>query len=238
MLTSLAKHYGFDVNKPYEDLDPEHKAILLHGSGGEELEFAYINDRGSVFKRRHAFEGILPNIERRYRDTESSSVREELSKYVSTAPCHSCGGTRLCADARSVYVDGKTLPSITQLPVGEAHAYFEALEMEGRQGEIADKILKELRARYRFLVDVGLNYLTLNRSAETLSGGEAQRIRWPRKSVQVLSVSCTSSMSRRLAFISVIMSAYFAPSLTFAILVIRFWSWTRRRCDSHGRSCD
>ncbi|MEC8438777.1 MAG: excinuclease ABC subunit UvrA, partial [Pseudomonadota bacterium] len=154
-----------------------HKAILLHGSGGEELEFAYINDRGSVFKRRHAFEGILPNMERRYRDTESSGVREELSKYVSTAPCHSCGGTRLCADARSVYVDGKTLPSITQLPVGEAHAYFEALEMEGRQGEIADKILKELRARYRFLVDVGLNYLTLNRSAETLSGGEAQRIR-------------------------------------------------------------
>ncbi|MEK9934707.1 MAG: excinuclease ABC subunit UvrA, partial [Luminiphilus sp.] len=133
--------------------------------------------RGSVFKRRHAFEGILPNMERRYRDTESSGVREELSKYVSTAPCHSCGGTRLCADARSVYVDGKTLPSITQLPVGEAHAYFEALEMEGRQGEIADKILKELRARYRFLVDVGLNYLTLNRSAETLSGGEAQRIR-------------------------------------------------------------
>jgi excinuclease ABC subunit A len=114
-------------------------------------------------------------MERRYRDTESSGVREELSKYVSTAPCHSCGGTRLCADARSVYVDGRTLPSITQLPVGEAHAYFEALEMEGRQGEIADKILKELRARYRFLVDVGLNYLSLNRSAETLSGGEAQR---------------------------------------------------------------
>jgi excinuclease ABC subunit A len=141
------------------------------------LEFAYINDRGSVFKRRHAFEGILPNMERRYRDTESSGVREELSKYVSTAPCHSCGGTRLCADARSVYVDGRTLPSITQLPVGEAHAYFEALEMEGRQGEIADKILKELRARYQFLVDVGLNYLSLNRSAETLSGGEAQRIR-------------------------------------------------------------
>ena len=130
-----------------------------------------------MFKRRHAFEGILANMERRYRDTESSGVREELSKYVSTAPCHSCGGTRLCADARSVYVDGRTLPSITQLPVGEAHAYFEALEIEGRQGEIADKILKELRARYQFLVDVGLNYLSLNRSAETLSGGEAQRIR-------------------------------------------------------------
>jgi excinuclease ABC subunit A len=177
LLTSLAEHYGFDIDKPYEELDPEHRDILLHGSQGEELEFAYINDRGSVFKRRHAFEGILPNMERRYRDTESSGVREELSKYVSTAACNACQGTRLCADARSVFVDERTLPSITELPVGEAYAYFEALEMEGRQGEIADKILKELRARYQFLVDVGLNYLTLNRSAETLSGGEAQRIR-------------------------------------------------------------
>ena len=176
-MTSLAKHYGFDIDQPYEALAPEHRDILLHGSRGEELEFAYINDRGSVFKRRHAFEGILPNMERRYRDTESSGVREELSKYVSTASCKACHGTRLCADARSVFVDERTLPSITELPVGEAYAYFEALEMEGRQGEIADKILKELRARYQFLVDVGLNYLTLNRSAETLSGGEAQRIR-------------------------------------------------------------
>jgi excinuclease ABC subunit A len=177
LLTSLAQHFDFDIDTPFEALSADHKAILLHGSQGEELEFAYINDRGSVFKRRHAFEGILPNMERRYRDTESSGVREELSKYVSTAPCNSCQGTRLCADARNVYVDGRTLPSITELPVGDAHAYFEALEMEGREGEIADKILKELRARYRFLVDVGLNYLTLNRSAETLSGGEAQRIR-------------------------------------------------------------
>jgi len=177
LLTSLAKHFYFYIDSPFEALSAEHKAILLHGSQGEELEFAYINDRGSVFKRRHAFEGVLPNMERRYRDTESSGVREELSKYVSTAPCNSCQGTRLCADARNVYVDGRTLPSITELPVGDAHAYFEALEMAGREGEIADKILKELRARYRFLVDVGLNYLTLNRSAETLSGGEAQRIR-------------------------------------------------------------
>ena len=177
LLTSLAKHFDFDIDTPFEALSADHKAILLHGSQGEELEFAYINDRGSVFKRRHAFEGILPNMERRYRDTESSGVREELSKYVSTAPCNSCQGTRLCADARNVYVDGRTLPSITELPGGDAHAYFETLEMEGREGEIADKILKELRARYRFLVDVGLNYLTLNRSAETLSGGEAQRIR-------------------------------------------------------------
>ncbi|MAW32738.1 MAG: excinuclease ABC subunit A, partial [Alteromonadaceae bacterium] len=177
LLTSLATHYGFDIDKPFDELAEEHKSILLHGSGDEEIEFAYINDRGSVFKRRHTFEGILPNMERRYLDTESSGVRDELSKYVSTAPCHICSGTRLCVDARSVYVDERTLPSITDMPVGDAYDYFEALQMEGRKGEIADKILKELRARYRFLVDVGLNYLTLNRSAETLSGGEAQRIR-------------------------------------------------------------
>ena len=116
-------------------------------------------------------------MDRRYRETESSSVRDELAKYVSTAACKACHGTRLCEDARSVYVDGRTLPSITSLPVGDAQAYFDALDLTGRQGEIADKILKELRARYRFLVDVGLNYLSLDRSAETLSGGEAQRIR-------------------------------------------------------------
>jgi excinuclease ABC subunit A len=124
LLTSLAEHYGFDIDKPYEALAPEHRDILLHGSQGEELEFAYINDRGSVFKRRHAFEGILPNMERRYRDTESSGVREELSKYVSTAACNACQGTRLCADARSVFVDERTLPSITELPVGEAVRVF------------------------------------------------------------------------------------------------------------------
>ena len=177
LLRSLASHYGFDMDEPFNDLSPKHRDIILHGSGGEEIEFSYINDRGTVFKRVHVFEGVIPNMERRYRETESSSVRDELAKYVSTAACKACEGTRLCADARSVYVDDRTLPSITALPVGEAQAYFDTLELPGRQGEIADKILKELRARYRFLVDVGLNYLTLNRSAETLSGGEAQRIR-------------------------------------------------------------
>ncbi len=177
VLTSLADHYGFDIDKPFEKLAKKHRDIILHGNDGEEIEFAYINDRGTVFKRRHAFEGILPNFERRYRETESQGVREELAKYVSTAPCHSCGGTRLCEDARNVFVDDRTLPQITHLPVGDAFDYFEQLVLEGRAGEIADKILKELRARYRFLVDVGLNYLTLDRSAETLSGGEAQRIR-------------------------------------------------------------
>ncbi|WP_435214319.1 excinuclease ABC subunit UvrA [Luminiphilus sp. nBUS_16] len=177
ILTSLADHYGFDIEKPFDALSKKQRELILFGNDGEEIEFAYINDRGTVFKRRHAFEGILPNFERRYRETESQSVREELSKYVSTAPCQQCQGTRLCRDARNVFVDEQTLPEITNLPVGEAFDYFEQLALPGRAGEIADKILKELRARYRFLVDVGLNYLTLNRSAETLSGGEAQRIR-------------------------------------------------------------
>ena len=177
LLRSLSKHYGFDMDKPFDKLSQKHRDIILYGSDGEEIEFSYVNDRGTVFKRRHVFEGVIPNMDRRYRETESSSVRDELAKYVSTAACKTCEGTRLCEDARSVYVDGRTLPSITAMPVGDAEAYFNALELTGRQGEIADKILKELRARYRFLVDVGLNYLTLDRSAETLSGGEAQRIR-------------------------------------------------------------
>ena len=177
LLRSLSKHYDFDMDKPFDKLSQKHRDIILYGSDGEEIEFSYVNDRGTVFKRRHVFEGVIPNMDRRYRETESSSVRDELAKYVSTAACKTCEGTRLCEDARSVFVDGRTLPSITSMPVGDAEAYFNALEITGRQGEIADKILKELRARYRFLVDVGLNYLTLNRSAETLSGGEAQRIR-------------------------------------------------------------
>ena len=177
LLRSLSQHFGFDMDKPFDKLSQKHRDIILHGSGSEEIEFSYVNDRGTVFKRRHVFEGVIPNMDRRYRETESSSVRDELAKYVSTAACKACEGTRLCEDARNVYIDGRTLPSITSMPVGDAEAYFNALELSGRQGEIADKILKELRARYRFLVDVGLNYLTLNRSAETLSGGEAQRIR-------------------------------------------------------------
>jgi len=177
MLKSLAEHYGFDIDAPFSELSKKHRQIVLHGSGNQEIAFSYINDRGDIFRRTHTFEGILPNLERRYRETESQSVREDLSKFISTQVCPDCEGTRLQPHARHVYVDGRSLPGITALPVGEAATYFGQLQLEGRRGEIADKILKELRARYRFLVDVGLNYLTLNRSAETLSGGEAQRIR-------------------------------------------------------------
>jgi len=177
MLTSLAEHYGFDIDAPFEELNKKHRQTILHGSGKQEIIFSYINDRGDVFKRSHPFEGIIPNMERRYRDTDSQSVREDLAKFLASQPCPDCSGTRLRRDARHVFVDERTLPSITEMAVGEAEVYFEQLQLQGRRGEIADKILKELRARYRFLVDVGLNYLTLNRSAETLSGGEAQRIR-------------------------------------------------------------
>jgi excinuclease ABC subunit A len=177
MLNSLAEHYGFDIDTPFNQLSKKYRQIILHGSGKQEIAFSYINDRGDVFKRTHVFEGILPNMERRYRDTESQSVREDLSKFLATQPCPDCDGTRLRRDARHVFIDGHDLPGITAMPVGDAEVYFNQLTLEGRQGEIANKILKELRARYRFLVDVGLNYLSLNRSAETLSGGEAQRIR-------------------------------------------------------------
>ena len=177
MLSSLADHFGFDIETPFSRLSKKHQQAILHGSGKQEVAFAYVNDRGDVIKRTHPFEGIIPNMERRYRDTDSQSVREDLARFLSTHPCPDCEGTRLRRDARHVFVDERTLPSITAMPVGEAELYFEQLQLGGRKGEIANKILKELRARYRFLVDVGLNYLTLNRSAETLSGGEAQRIR-------------------------------------------------------------
>ncbi|WNO09741.1 excinuclease ABC subunit UvrA [Teredinibacter sp. KSP-S5-2] len=177
MLTSLAEHYGFDIEKPWNKLAKKYRNIILYGSAEEVIDFTYENDRGDTFHRTHAFEGVIPNLERRYRDTDSSSVREELAKLLSTMRCPDCGGARLNKDARNVFVDNKTLPEITELPVGDAHQYFLQLEFSGSKQEIADKILKELRDRFRFLVDVGLNYLTLNRSAETLSGGEAQRIR-------------------------------------------------------------
>lgn len=177
MLTSLANHYGFDIDTPFQKLKKKYREIILHGSGQDEISFSYINDRGDVFKRTHRFEGIIPNMERRYRDTESQSVHDELNKFLSVQNCADCDGTRLKKDARHVFVNDLNLPEITSMSVGEGLDYFSKLKLEGRKGKIAEKILKELQARYRFLFDVGLNYLTLNRSAETLSGGEAQRIR-------------------------------------------------------------
>ncbi|MGB0669555.1 MAG: excinuclease ABC subunit UvrA, partial [Porticoccaceae bacterium] len=177
MLTSLAEHYDFDIEQPWEQLSPIHQQKILFGSADEEITFNYVNDRGTVFRRQHSFEGVINNMERRYRETESTSVREELTKYMATSNCPECSGTRLRKSARNVFIDNRRLEDIVCLPVGECSEYFENLNLPGRQGEIAEKIIKEIRERFNFLVDVGLNYLSLNRSADTLSGGEAQRIR-------------------------------------------------------------
>lgn len=177
MLGSLAQHYGFSLEEPFDELGAEHQKVVLYGSGRENVDFRYLNDRGDIVKRSHPFEGILPNIERRYRETESATVREELAKFLSTQPCPDCHGTRLRREARHVWVGDRTLPAITAMPVGEACEYAAGLSLTGRRGEIAAKILKEIRDRLQFLVNVGLDYLTLDRSADTLSGGEAQRIR-------------------------------------------------------------
>lgn len=177
MLNSLAQHYEFDVDTPWNKLREKDRKVILQGSGRNEIDFSYINDRGDTHQRRHSFEGVLPNMNRRYKDTESNAVREELAKYLSSQHCPECDGTRLRRDARNVFIDDKTLPELTALPVGESFEYFSQLTFKGAKAEIADKILKELQDRFRFLVDVGLNYLSLNRSADTLSGGEAQRIR-------------------------------------------------------------
>jgi len=176
-LQAVGQHYGFDLDTPFEQLSEAHRNIVLHGSGNENVDFYYRNDRGERVKKAHPFEGVINNLERRYRETESESVREDLARYLNMHACPSCHGSRLRADARHVYVDGRTLPELVRLPIGQAHQYFEQLQLTGKQGEIADKILKEIRERLSFLVNVGLDYLSLDRSAETLSGGEAQRIR-------------------------------------------------------------
>ncbi len=177
MLVSLADHYGFSVDTPWKKLKARYRAAVLSGSGEDVIEFSYVNERGSIYQRSHTFEGVLPNMERRYRDTESNMVREELAKFLSTQSCPDCEGTRLRTEARNVFIDNRTLPELVDLPVATAYDYFQQLKFSGRKAGIADKVLKELRDRFRFLVDVGLNYLTLSRSADTLSGGEAQRIR-------------------------------------------------------------
>ncbi|HAS6190068.1 TPA: excinuclease ABC subunit UvrA [Vibrio vulnificus] len=177
MLTSLAEHYDFDLHAPFNSLSKRIQEVILKGSGRTEIEFKYINDRGDIRLKRHPFEGILNTLERRYRDTESNSVREELVKYISTKPCTSCGGTRLRLEARNVFINDTTLPQIVELSIADALTFFATLKLDGQRAQIAEKVMKEINDRLQFLVNVGLNYLNLSRSAETLSGGEAQRIR-------------------------------------------------------------
>ncbi|MCP3687329.1 MAG: excinuclease ABC subunit UvrA [Gammaproteobacteria bacterium] len=176
MLQSLARHFKFDVEKPFGKLSKKIQNIILNGSA-EEVKFSYHNERGDKRVQKHPFEGILPNLKRRYRDTESNVVREELAKFLSDQACQSCNGERLNEAARHVFVAKRTLTEITRLPIDEALKFFQSLELPGKKGEIAEKINKEIRERLSFLVNVGLEYLSLSRSAETLSGGEAQRIR-------------------------------------------------------------
>ncbi|BAV34557.1 excinuclease ABC subunit A [Sulfuricaulis limicola] len=177
MLESLAKHYKFDLDAPFEKLPKKARDVILHGSGEELITFTYFSEQGPRAKRKHAFEGVIPNIERRYRESESNSVREELAKFLSHQPCETCEGSRLKREARHVFVEGRALHEITRLPVEAALGFFQGLRLAGSRGEIAAKIVKEVANRLGFLVNVGLDYLTLARSAETLSGGEAQRIR-------------------------------------------------------------
>ncbi|WP_416380560.1 MULTISPECIES: excinuclease ABC subunit UvrA [unclassified Gilliamella] len=177
MLKSLANHYKFDIDKPYEKLSDKVKDILLNGSGDEEIQFVYTNDRGDVVKRNHPFEGIINNLSRRYKETDSQTIREELAKYISNRPCPCCGGSRLCRTARHVFINDTNLPTISDLSTQQAKDFFDKLTLTGQRAQIAEKILKEINDRLQFLINVGLNYLTLSRSAETLSGGEAQRIR-------------------------------------------------------------
>ena len=177
MLQSLAAHYKFDIEKPYKKLPKKIKQIILYGSGDEEIDFSYLNDRGNVYKRKHSFEGIIPNRERRYRDTDSQSVREYLTNFISFSSCNDCEGSRLNADARNVRIGEENISNVTSMSVGPCLEYFEHIEFKGQKAEIADKILKEISDRLQFLVNVGLDYLTLDRAADSLSGGEAQRIR-------------------------------------------------------------
>jgi excinuclease ABC subunit A len=177
LILSLAKHYGFDVETPWQKLTNKVQQAILNGSGNEAIAFRYLTERGGKVTREHTFEGILPNMERRYKETESPAVREELAKYISDHPCPDCGGQRLNRSARNVFVSDQPLPLLTARSIDDALEFFETLKLTGWRGEIAVKIVKEIRERLSFLNDVGLNYLTLDRQADTLSGGEAQRIR-------------------------------------------------------------
>ncbi|MDO6513923.1 excinuclease ABC subunit UvrA [Neptuniibacter sp. 2_MG-2023] len=176
-LKAVAEQYGFDMDTPFNKLKPAHQDLILEGTGKETVTFKYLNDRGDIINKAHPFEGVLNNLQRRYKETESDTVREDLAKYLNMQPCSSCDGSRLRREARHVFIDEHTLPQIVKKPIGDSLDYFNQLELVGKQGEIADKILKEIRERLSFLVNVGLEYLSLDRNADTLSGGEAQRIR-------------------------------------------------------------
>ena len=177
LIKGLSEHYGFDLDKPFKELPKKIQKIILHGSGKEEIDFKYLGGRRNYIKRKHSFEGVIPNMERRYRDTDSVMVREELVKFQSNKICQTCDGSRLNKAARHVYINRQSLPELTSLAILDLYNYFNDLKLKGKRGEIAEKILKEVRERLQFLVNVGLEYLTLDRSAESLSGGEAQRIR-------------------------------------------------------------
>ncbi|MGQ3891800.1 excinuclease ABC subunit UvrA [Legionella sp. CNM-4043-24] len=177
MLESLARHYRFDINTAFCDLPDRIRHIVLYGSGSEEIEFHYQRPRGGYMVKCHPFEGVIPNMQRRYRESDSSLVQEELAKYLSSRPCQTCFGTRLREEARNVFIDDKSLPEISSYSIEASYEFFKHLKLAGNRGEIAAKINKEIVERLGFLVNVGLDYLSLTRSAETLSGGEAQRIR-------------------------------------------------------------
>ncbi|HEX5129187.1 MAG TPA: excinuclease ABC subunit UvrA, partial [Usitatibacter sp.] len=177
MLVSLAQHYGFDVDAPFESLPARAQEVVLSGSGEEKIAFRYPGEKGRTAVKEHAFEGILPNLERRYRETDSVAVKEELAKYLNTRACPACGGTRLRVEARHVRVAGHDIHGLSSMPLRLAQPFFEKLELPGAKKAIAEKIVREIANRVQFLNDVGLDYLSLTRSADTLSGGEAQRIR-------------------------------------------------------------
>lgn len=177
MLQAVAEHYKFDLSVPFNELDKKSQDIILNGSKGTSISFKYINERGDIMQRKHPFEGIIPNMERRYKDTESNAVRDELSKYLAQQPCGTCAGSRLRLEARHVFIEKTNLPTVAHMSIAESLAFFETLSLSGQRAAIAEKILKEIQDRLNFLVNVGLNYLSLERSADTLSGGEAQRIR-------------------------------------------------------------
>ncbi|HEX5488462.1 MAG TPA: excinuclease ABC subunit UvrA, partial [Rhodanobacteraceae bacterium] len=178
MIRSLAAHYDFDVETPWRNLPKKTQDAILNGSGGESIRFRYLGHGGAGgMVRKHRFEGVIPNLERRWKETDSQMVREELARFISERPCPECHGERLNLSARNVFVGGKNLPSLSALAIGDARSFVEGLQLAGWRGEIAERIIKEIRERLRFLIDVGLDYLTLDRKADSLSGGEAQRIR-------------------------------------------------------------